>query len=165
MTGWRVGWAVAAPPLTALVRKVHDYLTICAPAPFQEAGKTALALPDRYYEDLRAAYARRRDILLPALSRAGLAFTPPEGSYYVMVDAAPLGWKDDWEFVNFLARRVGVLAVPGSSFYARGGGKTRARVNFAKKDETLREAVRRLDAADLTAPKRGSRSRARAAAR
>jgi aminotransferase len=165
VTGWRVGWAVAAPPLTALLRKVHDYLTICAPAPFQEAGKTALALPDRYYADLRAAYARRRDILLPALERAGLSFTPPEGSYYVMVDAAPLGWKDDWEFVSFLARRVGVLAVPGSSFYASGGGKTRARVNFAKKDETLREAVRRLDAADLSAPKRGPRSRARAAAR
>ena len=68
-----------------------------------------------------------------------------------MVDAARLGWKDDWSFVDFLARRVGVLAVPGSSFYARGGGKTRARVNFAKKDKTLREAARRLDAADLRA--------------
>ena len=155
VTGWRVGWAVAAPPLTALIRKVHDYLTICAPAPFQQAGKTALALPERYYEDLRAAYARRRDILLPALARAGLAFTQPEGSYYVMVDAAPLGWKDDWAFVDFLARKVGVLAVPGSSFYA-GGGKTKARVNFAKKDETLREAVRRLDAADLSAGRPGS---------
>jgi len=151
VTGWRVGWAIAAPPLTALVRKVHDYLTICAPAPFQEAGRTALALPEAYYEKLRAAYARRRDILLPALERAGFAFTPPQGSYYVMLDAEPLGWKDDWELADFLARRVGVLAVPGSSFYAKssGGGKTKARVNFAKKEETLREAVRRLDAADL----------------
>jgi len=157
VTGWRVGWAVAAPPLTALIRKVHDYLTICAPAPFQEAGRTALALPDRYYEDLRASYARRRDILLPALTRAGLDYTAPEGSYYVMVDAARLGWKNDWAFVDFLARQVGVLAVPGSSFYARGGGKTRARVNFAKKEETLREAVRRLDAADLRA--KGARRR------
>ncbi len=119
-----MGWAVAAPPLTALIRKVHDYLTICAPAPFQEAGRTALALPDSYYEDLRREYAARRDILLPALTRAGLDYTPPEGSYYVMVDAARLGWKDDWAFVDFLAREVGVLAVPGSSFYARGGGKT-----------------------------------------
>ncbi len=160
VTGWRVGWAVAAAPLTALVRKVHDYLTICAPAPFQEAGRTALALPDRYYEDLRDKYAARRDILLPALSRAGLSFTPPEGSYYVMVDAAPLGWKDDWALVDFLARRVGVLAVPGSSFYTRGGGKTRARVNFAKKEETLREAARRLDASDLSA--KGHRRRAAA---
>jgi aminotransferase len=162
VTGWRVGWAVAAAPLTALVRKVHDYLTICAPAPFQEAGRTALALPDGYYEDLRRKYAARRDILLPALSRAGLSFTLPEGSYYVMVDAAPHGWKDDWAFVDFLARQVGVLAVPGSSFYARGGGKTRARVNFAKKEETLREAARRLDAADLSA--KGRRSRRRTAA-
>jgi aspartate/methionine/tyrosine aminotransferase len=151
VTGWRVGWAVAAPPLTALIRKVHDYLTICAPAPFQEAGRTALAMPDRYYENLRREYAARRDILLPALTRAGLDYTPPEGSYYVMVDAARLGWKDDWAFVDFFARRVGVLAVPGSSFYAGGGGKTRARVNFAKKEETLREAARRLDAADVRA--------------
>jgi len=169
VTGWRVGWAVAAPPLTALIRKVHDYLTICAPAPFQEAGRTALALPNSYYEDLRSRYTARRDILLPALTRAGLSFTAPEGSYYVMVDAAGLGWKDDWAFVDFLARQAGVLAVPGSSFYARrageargpGAGKTRARVNFAKKEETLREAVRRLDAADLRA--RSKRRQAAAA--
>jgi aspartate/methionine/tyrosine aminotransferase len=160
VTGWRVGWAVAAAPLTALIRKVHDYLTICAPAPFQEAGRTALALPDSYYRELRGKYAARRDILLPALTRAGLSFTAPEGSYYVMVDAAPLGWKDDWEFVDFLARRVGVLAVPGSSFYAHGGGKTRARVNFAKKEETLIEAARRLTQADLQA--RGGHTRKRA---
>lgn len=160
VTGWRVGWAIAAAGLTAPIRKVHDYLTICAPGPFQKAGRTALALPDSYYEEMRAAYARRRTILLDALTRAGLAFTPPEGSYYVMVDAAPLGWSDDLEFVDFLARQVGVLAVPGSSFYARGGGKTRARVNFAKKEETLREAARRLDAADLRRPRRGRASRA-----
>ncbi len=163
VTGWRVGWAIAAAPLTALIRKVHDYLTICAPAPMQEAGRTALALPDRYYEQLRRNYAARRDLLLPALTRAGLAFAQPEGSYYVMVDAAPLGWKDDWKFVDFLARQVGVLAVPGSSFYARGGGRTRARVNFAKKEETLREAVRRLDAADLRS--KVSRGARRAASR
>jgi aminotransferase len=164
VTGWRVGWSVAAAPLTALIRKVHDYMTICAPAPLQTAGCAALALPDSYYEEQRARYAARRDILLPALARAGFAFTPPEGSYYVMIDAAPLGWKDDWEFVDFLARKVGVLAVPGSSFYTRGRGRTRARVNFAKKEETLREAVRRLEAADLRAKARGARRRDRAAA-
>lgn len=152
VTGWRVGWAVAAAPLTALIRKVHDYVTLCAPTPFQAAGCVALALPDSYYENLRSEYARRRTILLDALTRAGLAFTPPEGSYYVMVDAKDLGWKDDWKFVDFLARKVGVLAVPGSSFYSRkGGGRTRARVNFAKKEETLREAVRRLAARSLEA--------------
>jgi aspartate/methionine/tyrosine aminotransferase len=151
VTGWRVGWAVAAAPLTALVRKVHDYLTICAPTPFQAAGIAALALPDAYYERLRATYAARRTILLDALSRAGLLFTPPEGAYYVMADARELGWKDDWEFVEFLARKVGVVAVPGSSFYRR-SGRTRARFNFAKKEETLREAARRLAGRSLRAP-------------
>ncbi len=150
VTGWRVGWAVAAAPLTALIRKVHDYITLCAPSPFQAAGSVALALPDSYYENLRREYAKRRAILLDALLRCGLSFTPPEGSYYVMVDAKPLGWKDDWDLVNFLAREVGVLAVPGSSFYTRrGGGKTRARLNFAKKEATLREAVMRLSAKSL----------------
>ncbi len=150
VTGWRVGWAVAAAPLTALIRKVHDYVTLCAPSPFQAAGCVALALPDSYYEDLRREYAKRRTILLDALSASGLDFTPPEGSYYVMVDAKRLGWKDDWELVNFLARKVGVLAVPGSSFYTRrGGGKTRARLNFAKKEATLLEAVKRLSKRSL----------------
>jgi aminotransferase len=149
VTGWRVGWAVAAPRLTALVRKVHDYLTICSPTLFQEAGLAALALPDSYYADMRLKYAARRAILLEALSAAGLAFSPPEGAYYVMADAAGLGWKDDTAFVDFLARKVGVTAVPGSSFYARGGGRTRARFNFAKKESTLREAARRLEGADL----------------
>ena len=153
VTGWRVGWAIAAPGLTALVRKVHDYLTICAPTPFQSAGVAALALPDAYYRGLRRTYAARRALLLDALGRTGLAFTPPEGAYYVMVDAAGLGWKDDWAFVEFLARKVGVVAVPGSSVYRR-GGKTRARLNFAKKEATLAEAVRRLEARSLRAPKR-----------
>jgi aminotransferase len=150
VTGWRVGWAVAAASLTALIRKVHDYVTLCAPSPFQAAGCVALALSDSYYEDLRREYAKRRAILLDALLRCGLSFTPPEGSYYVMVDAKPLGWKEDWDLVNFLARKVGVLAVPGSSFYTRrGGGKTRARLNFAKKEATLREAMMRLSAKSL----------------
>jgi len=151
VTGWRVGWAIAAEPLTALIRKVHDYLTICAPAPFQEAGSVALALPDSYYVKLRQAYARRRHILLEALARSGLTFTPPEGAYYVMADAKELGWEDDRAFVDYLARKVGVVAVPGSSFYTGRGGRTRARFNFAKKEETLREAARRLASGQLTA--------------
>ena len=101
---------------------------------------------------MRREYAQRRKILLDALDAAGLAFTPPEGAYYVMVDAAPLGWKDDWAFVEFLARTVGVIAVPGSSFYrAGGGGKTQARFNFAKRETTLREAARRLTRTSLRA--------------
>jgi len=151
VTGWRIGWAVAAAPLTSRIRKVHDYLTICAPAPFQEAGRAALALPDSYYRKLRGAYAARREILLAGLESAGLAFTPPQGAYYVMADAAALGWRDDRAFVEFLARRAGVVAVPGSSFYATNGGRTRARFNFAKKKETLEEAARRLAKTDLSA--------------
>jgi len=158
VTGWRVGWAVAAPPLSALIRKVHDYLTICAPAPFQQAGCVALGLPASYYVNLRNVYAKRRRILLDALTRSGLAFTAPEGAYYVMADARELGWRDDRAFVDFLIRKVGVVAVPGSSFYAGGGGRTRARFNFAKKEETLREAARRLGKADLTAPSSPRRS-------
>ncbi|HEY6065032.1 MAG TPA: aminotransferase class I/II-fold pyridoxal phosphate-dependent enzyme [Thermoanaerobaculia bacterium] len=151
VTGWRIGWAVAAPALTSRIRKVHDYLTICAPAPFQEAGRTALALPASYYEGLRRAYAKRREILLAALEGAGFGFTPPQGAYYVMADAAPLGWYDDRAFVEFLARAAGVVVVPGSSFYARGGGRTRVRFNFAKREKTVRAAARRLAKADLTA--------------
>jgi aminotransferase len=157
VTGWRVGWAVAAAPLTALVRKVHDYLTICAPTPFQAAGLAALSLPDSYYEQQRATYAKRRKILLDSLSAAGLAFTPPEGAYYVMADAEKLGWKDDTKFVDFLARKVGVIAVPGSSFYARGGGKSKARFNFAKRETTLKEAAARLSAGELRQRKPSTR--------
>src|SRR5262249_9868018 len=149
VTGWRVGWAVAAPPLSALIRKVHDYLTICAPAPFQQAGFAALDLPDGYYPEPRKPYAKRRAILLDAVKGSGLAFAAPEGAYYVMADARELGWRDDRAFVDFLIRKVGVVAVPGSSFYAGGGGRSRARFNFAKKEETLLAAARRLAKADL----------------
>ena len=159
VTGWRVGWAVAAAPLSAPLRKVHDYLTICAPTLFQDAGRAALALPPSYYEGLRRTYSARRAILLEALERAGLDFARPEGAYYVMADAGRLGWKDDRAFVDFLAREVGVVAVPGSSFYAGRGrlGRTKARLNFAKREETLRDAARRLAARDLSAPRRGGK--------
>jgi len=145
VTGWRVGWAVAAPHLTGLIRKVHDYLTICAPAPFQRAGLAALALPEGYYERMRAEYAARRAILLKGLTEAGLPYREPEGAYYVMADITPLGWRDDRAFAEHLAREVGVAVVPGSSFYhTPGRGRTRVRFNFAKRRETLEEAVRRL---------------------
>ena len=145
VTGWRVGWAVAAPPLTALIRKVHDYVTICAPPAFQQAGIVALALPVDYYSNMLEEYAARRSILLEGLTQAGLPYREPEGAYYVMADAAPLGWQDDWAFAEHLAREVGVTAVPGSSFY-HGPGKrsTRLRFNFAKQRDTLEEGVRRL---------------------
>jgi aminotransferase len=157
VTGWRVGWTVAAAPLTAAIRKVHDYLTVCAPAPFQTAGCVALALPEAYYRAMRAQYAARRAILLDALDRAGLPYRQPEGAYYVMADFAGLkwpyaayaraSWSQDRAFAEYIAREVGVAVVPGSSFYADGkSGTTRVRFNFAKQEETLQEAARRLHA-------------------
>ena len=159
VTGWRIGWAVAAPRLTSLIRKVHDYLTVCAPAPFQDAGLAALSLPGSYYAGMRRKYARKREMLLSALSAAGFGFSAPEGAYYVMADVAPLGWKDDWKFLDFLARRVGVIGVPGSSFYVGGRGRTKMRFNFAKRESTLREAARRLEAWELRSPGRRRRGR------
>jgi aminotransferase len=155
VTGWRVGWAVAAPPLTALIRKVHDYLTICAPSPFQAAGIVALSQPDGYYDGMRAQYTGRRAILLEALERAGLPFCQPEGAYYVMADFGGLewdtgafsrpGWTPDRAFAEYIARDVGVAVVPGSSFYAGGDqGTSRIRFNFAKQEDTLHQAARRL---------------------
>jgi L-glutamine---4-(methylsulfanyl)-2-oxobutanoate aminotransferase len=156
LTGWRVGWAVAHPALTALIRKVHDYLTICAPAPFQVAGVTALGLPKKFYTTLRAEYAARCAILLPALTQAGFCYHLPEGAYYVMADFAQLAWpinrytRSSWTldraFSEYMAREVGVAVVPGSSFYSgHTGGTTRVRFNFAKQAHTLREAARRLE--------------------
>lgn len=154
LTGWRVGWAVAQPAITALIRKVHDYMTICAPAPFQTAGITALALPDAFYSELRAEYAARRDLLLSALSEVGFTFRAPQGAYYVMADFGGIQWEPgrfthptwtpDRAFAEYLARTVGVAVVPASSFYASGGGRSAVRFNFAKREATLREAASRL---------------------
>ncbi len=154
VTGWRVGWAVAAEPLTALIRKVHDYLTVCAPAPFQAAGCVALGLPESYYVDMRAQYSARRELLLAALDAAAMPYCRPEGAYYVMADFGDLTWQrgetylpewsNDRAFAEYIAREVGVAVVPGSSFYAGSGGRTRVRFNFAKKEVTLHEAARRL---------------------
>lgn len=156
LTGWRVGWTVAHPRLTSLIRKVHDYLTICAPAPFQAAGITALGLDEDFYGGLREEYAARRKLLLDALDAAGLQYRAPEGAYYVMADFAHLRWDEasfsrpEWStdraFAEFMAREIGVAVVPGSSFYyGKGqGGNTRVRFNFAKQESTLQEAARRL---------------------
>ena len=155
VTGWRVGWAVSAEPISSLIRKVHDYLTVCAPAPFQTAGIAALGLPASYYEHMRREYDVRRQLLLAALDAAGLPYCTPQGAYYVMADFAALDWDEaawsrpewtpDRAFAEYIAREVGVAVVPGSSFYSRPGmGTTRVRFNFAKLIETLREAEERL---------------------
>jgi aminotransferase len=155
VTGWRVGWIVAPSRLSEAIRKVHDYLTICAPSPFQSAGVVALNLPVSYYEDMRAAYAQRRDLLLSGLDAAGFAYRRPEGAYYVMADFSGVrwdlsrwtraGWTADRAFAEYLAREGGVAVVPGSSFYAGGEmGRSAVRFNFAKHMSTLETAVHRL---------------------
>jgi aminotransferase len=145
VTGWRLGYCIAPPEVTSAIRKAHDFLTVGAPHPLQVAGAAALALPDVYYHKLREGYRRRRDLLLPYLRQAGFNFSEPEGAYYVMTDTAGLGARDDHEFVRRMIREVGVAAVPGSSFHAPPErGRTKVRFMFAKRDEVLHEAGRRL---------------------
>ena len=145
VTGWRVGWTISPSSLTGAIRKVHDFLTVGAPAPLQEAGAVALALPDQYYLDLAAQYRRRRDVLVDILERHHFTCYRPYGAYYIMTDIGAFGFGDDVEFARYLVTDVGVAAVPGSSFYKEAAkGRTQLRFCFCKKDETLLEADRRL---------------------
>ncbi|WP_010585304.1 pyridoxal phosphate-dependent aminotransferase [Schlesneria paludicola] len=145
VTGWRLGYCIAPPELTNGIRKAHDFLTVGAPHPLQMAGAAALALPDSYYDSLRAGYLRRKEKFLPYLKAAGFKFDDVEGAYYVMTDIADLGATDDTEFVKWMIREIGVSAVPGSSFYSpRERGRTQVRFMFAKKEETLEAAGERL---------------------
>jgi aminotransferase len=155
VTGWRVGWAVAAPPLTAAIRKVHDFVTVGAAAPLQEAGVVALSLPPSYYRQLAEDYRARRDLLLDALQAAGFRCFVPRGAYYIMTDisaflpllspAGTAGGTDDVRFTQYLVKEIGVAVVPGSSFYndPRDGSR-QVRFAFCKKEATLAEAGRRL---------------------
>jgi len=145
VTGWRVGWTVAAPNITSAIRKVHDFLTVGAPAPLQEAGAAALGMPSEYYQKLAEGYRARRDRLIPALLKAGFRCFPPRGAYYVMTDIKAFGFADDVAFTRYLVQEIGVAAVPGSSFYndPRDGAQ-QVRFAFCKRDETLDEAARRL---------------------
>jgi aspartate/methionine/tyrosine aminotransferase len=145
VTGWRVGWAIAPAALTSAIRKVHDFLTVGAAAPLQEAGARALALPDSYYTGMAEGYARRRERVLGMLERAGFVTYPPAGAYYVMTDTTRLGWDDDVAFARHLVEEVGVAVVPGSSFYLDPShGRRQVRFAFCKRDATLDEAERRL---------------------
>jgi aminotransferase len=145
VTGWRVGWAIAPPKLTNAIRKVHDFLTVGAAAPLQEAGALALRLPDSYYEQLASGYRRRRDRLVAILEAARFRVHKPLGAYYVMTEIDALGWDDDVAFVRHLVEQVGVAAVPGSSFYNDpADGRRQVRFAFCKQDATLDEAERRL---------------------
>ncbi|PYV56364.1 MAG: aminotransferase [Acidobacteria bacterium] len=145
VTGWRVGWTIASPEITSAIRKVHDFMTVGAPAPLQEAGAVALGLPKSYYEQLAANYLKRRDRLVPALEQAGFRCYLPRGAYYVMTDISAFRSKNDVEFTRFLVKEIGVAAVPGSSFYndPRDGAR-QVRFAFCKRDQTLDEAAARL---------------------
>src|SRR5580698_6899965 len=146
VTGWRVGWAVAPPAITNAIRKVHDFLTVGAPAPLQEAGATALSLPASYYRELADRYRTRRDHLIPALEKAGFRCYLPRGAYYVMTDISAFGFANDVEFAAYLVKDVGIACVPGSSFYKHPkDGSQQVRFAFCKKPETLDEAARRLE--------------------
>ena len=145
VTGWRVGWCLAPPHLTAAIRKVHDFLTVGAPAPLQQAAAVALSLPDTYYAHLAQGYREKRDFLVPALRAAGFGTFEPRGAYYVMTDISGFGFSDDVTFARALVADGGVAAVPGSSFYADpAAGRQRLRFHFARRRETLEQAVERL---------------------
>lgn len=143
ITGWRLGYVIAPANLIDGARKVHDFLTVGAPAPLQEAAVTALNFPDSYYHDLQQLYGHKRELFLAALDEAGLRYTRPQGAYYVMVDVSEFGVTDDLAFCEWLAREVGVAAVPGSSFF-REPVNHLIRFHFAKQEDTLRAAGERL---------------------
>ncbi len=149
VTGWRVGYAVASSELSLGIRRAHDFITVGAPHPLQEAAVTALNLPDSYYVDLRESYQARRDLLFGQVEKAGFKAFMPKGAYYILTDVAH--WlpeyrcADDHEFAMFLIKEIGVATVPGSSFYStRELGRTKIRFCFPKTDDMLIEAGRRL---------------------
>ena len=145
VTGWRVGWVIACPDISESVRKVHDFLTVGAAAPLQEAGIAALGLPESYYTELAQQYAERRDMMLQMLERVGFRCSRPRGAYYVMADFSMLSKDDDVTFTRHLLEKVGVAAVPGSSFFADPrDGANWIRFCFPKRYETLKEAEERL---------------------
>jgi aspartate/methionine/tyrosine aminotransferase len=146
VTGWRVGWAVGPEKITNAIRKVHDFLTVGAPAPLQEAGAAALSLPAEYYAKLAEGYRTRRDHLIPALEGAGFKCFRPRGAYYVMTDISKFGLEDDVSFTNYLVKEIGVAAVPGSSFYRDPkDGARQVRFAFCKRPETLSAAAKKLE--------------------
>jgi aspartate/methionine/tyrosine aminotransferase len=145
VTGWRLGYIIAPPDLTGAIRKVHDFLTVGAPAPLQEAAAIALGFPDSFYTELAEMYASKREVLLTALEEVGFPVFRPQGAYYIMTDITPFGATDDVEFSRYLTAEVGVAPVPGSSFYNNQElGRTKIRFTFSKKEETLRAAAERL---------------------
>ena len=150
LTGWRVGWIIAPEKQTAAIRKVHDFLTVGAAAPLQEAAVTALNLPDSYYKNLAKSYKQKRDRLVAILEKTGFKCWIPQGAYYIMTDAADLitrhNQPNDDAFSRWMIEYIGVASVPGSSFYRNPeDGKTQVRFCFCKKEETMIDAELRLE--------------------
>jgi len=146
-TGWRLGYALAPDRESVAIRKVHDFLTVGAPAPLQQAAAVGMAFDAEYYNHLALDYRARRDVMCDALRAAGFTFTPPEGAYYILADYSAMSDLDDVEFAHWLAREVGVATVPGSSFHVAGGPPRRyVRFAFCKRTATLHAAAERLTA-------------------
>lgn len=147
VTGWRIGWTIAPPHISDGIRKVHDFLTVGAAAPLQEAAVTALGFPRTYYAELAAMYQRKRDALLEILREAGFECLVPGGAYYIMCDITPFGFESDEAFTKYLIEQVGVAPVPGYSFFHDpAAGRRYVRFAFPKRDETFAEVRRRLGA-------------------
>ncbi|MDD7086034.1 MAG: aminotransferase class I/II-fold pyridoxal phosphate-dependent enzyme [Clostridiales bacterium] len=153
ITGWRLGYTIAPEAITERIKKVHDFLTVGAAAPLQEAVIPGLNFGQDYYDKLQATYTHKRDLFLKGLKDVGLEFSEPQGAYYVLMDITPFGYDNDLEFCQVLAKEVGVGAVPSSSFF-REPVNHLIRFHFAKKDETLNEALNRLEAIHKKIPKR-----------
>ncbi len=153
ITGWRLGYVIAAPEIIDTVKKVHDFLTVGAAAPLQEAAVTGLRFGDDYYADLQQEYTEKRDLFLRGLDEIGIAHTVPEGAYYILLDVSEYGYESDLEFCEVLAEKVGVGAVPGSSFFKEPENRF-IRLHFAKKQATLEEALTRLSAIRTKMPVR-----------
>ena len=145
ITGWRLAYAIACERLTSAIRKMHDFLTVGAPHPLQEAGAFALRLPESFYTELQAMYQAKRTTLFEALNGAGFRCWQPHGAYYIMADVDSLGFPDDFAAADFMLKQVGVAAVPGSSFYHRAElGRRLLRFTFSKSEQTLSQAAQRL---------------------
>ncbi|GFI61769.1 putative N-succinyldiaminopimelate aminotransferase DapC [Clostridiales bacterium] len=144
VTGWRIGHILAPENIISVAKKVHDFLTVGAAHPLMEASVTGLELGDDYYEDFLNMYQSKKDIFVKGLKELGLNYTDPQGAYFVLMNTAEFGVTDDRKFCEWMAQNVGVGAVPGSSFF-HGGVKNYIRFHFAKNDETLYEAINRLE--------------------
>ena len=154
ITGWRLGYIIAPPEIVDRAKKVHDFLTVGAAAPLQEAVLPGLQFGQDYYDDLLAKYTHKKELFLKGLDDLRISHNDPEGAYYVLLDISEFGYDSDLQFCEELARDVGVGAVPGSSFF-REPVNHLIRLHFAKKDETLLEALNRLEQLRKKIPRKG----------